>query len=323
MSDTQTTSEATATPGDGLDAFDARVDALLAESRAEEAAKPPLGLLDETPEAAPVAAPAPTDADTARAERRARLAKLQSEERQQVDSRREYAERDQMARQLAEAQARAKSLEESSAGRIDPSQLDEAKFFELAHQLNISPQKLGEFLTAQFNDPARAAVDRATQALDPRISAAEKRAADAEARVNEYIAEQQRRESQAQESQLRAQFVSSISPQTAPKAAAFLGSFGQAEFLKIADAAANSLPAGAGAQDLIDEIEEGLGRLASAFGTTTPPSSKHALPHVPTAAAKAITVSNSHAQDRATVVDDDDFASLPVEERAKRLIAAM
>lgn len=331
MSENQT-SEATATPAvaapsDGLDGFDARVDALLAESRAEEAAKPPLGLdvpsdgVDVHADTQP--APAVPDAEKARQERRERLAKLQEQERQRVDSQAKFAERDQLARQLAEAEAKAKRYEEAQAKAIDPSTLDEAKFFELAHQLNISPQKLGEFLSQQFNDPSSLAAQKATQALDPRIKAAEERAAAAERQVQEFIAAQQRAQQEAQEAQLRAQFVSSIKPDATPRSAAFVAKYGDAEFLKIADAAANSLPAGAGAQDLLDEIEEKLGELASVFGTQTPPSSKHALSPVPSGAAKPTTVSNSHAQERASVVDDDDFASLPLEERAKRLVAAM
>lgn len=320
----QTDASPAAAHGDGLDDFGARVDAMLAESRAEEAAKPPLGIEVDAPAEAATEAPAEAvDADKAREARKARLAQLKAEERARVDARAKFAERDQLARQLAEAQERAKRLEEERAKAIDPDKLDEAAFFELAARAGVSPEKLAQFLSSQVEDPARLAAQRAQQALDPRIAAAEERVRRAEEQVQQFIAAQQQREAQAREAQLRQEFVASVKPEAAPRAAAFIGKFGQDEFLKIADAAADSLPAGASTQDLIDEIEDKLGELASVFGVQTPPAASARTPSLPNGAAKPTTVSNSLAQDRATVVDDDDFASLPIEERAKRLIAAM
>lgn len=311
---------APANNNDGADGFEARLAALQSGDDGEAAPEP---AAEEAP-APPAAAAADSDAASRAAERRARLAAMQETLRKQVDSKRRQNEAHDYARNYEEAQRRAQELEAAAAKRIDPASLDEAGFFKLANQLNISPQRLGEWIRDATLNPEQAAAAAAKQALDPRIAAAEERAAKAEALVQEFIAEQQRAQAAHYEAQQRAAFVQSIAAEEAPHAAKFIASFGADEFLKIADSASRGLPDNAGRQALLDVIEENLERLAQVFMPTSsaPSSNGKQLPHVQPAAAKATTVSNSVAQERASVVEDDDWASLPFEVRLERMKAS-
>lgn len=296
-------------PGDGADDFDARLHALKADDGTASESAP------ETTASVPPA-PASEAVSDAAAARRARLAELSQKMRRQVDSRPAQPSEDYASKYEA-AQRRLQELEASQAKYVDPTKLDEAGFFQLASSLNISPQKLGEFLRTATLNPEVVAAQAAQKALDPRIAAAEERAAKAEQMVQEFLAQQQAAQQEAQASQVMHQFVSSITPDESPHAATFIRAFGQGEFLKVAESAANGLPAGAGRQALLDTIEENLSMLVNAFAPPSAPK-QPTTPFVP-AAAKATTVSNAHAQTRASVVEDDDFASLPFDERVARL----
>jgi hypothetical protein len=82
--------------------------------------------------------------------------------------------------------------------------------------------------------------------------------------------------------------------------------------------AANTLHDGAGAQAVLDVIEENLSSLAAIYAA--PPSNAPSKPNTPRGAAKPNTVSNSLAQQRSAVVDPEDLADLPYEERVRRLL---
>jgi hypothetical protein len=307
VSETQQASESASTP----DTFESRVHAVTEMVREEDAS-----VEQASREAvdAPPAAAGPDPVETARAERRARIAKWSSEEAQKVDRRAPLAEHDQAARRAEEFERRAKDLEAQLASRIDPSSLDEAALFNLFQTSKVSPQKLGEWIRDSISNPETLAATAAQRALDPRITAAEERALRAEQQVQEFIASQQRREAETAEKAAAREFVSAVTPDAAPRASAFLSTFGEGEFLKVAYSAAASLPQGAGHQALLDEIEETLDKFASAF------TSNGKQNQTPThAAAKATTVSNSVAQQRASVLEEDDFASLPFEERVRRV----
>jgi hypothetical protein len=304
-------------PGDGADDFDARLHALRAEPDASAPAPAPEAGNSLPPASA---SEADSDAGAKRAEeRRARLAEMQARLRRQVDDRPARPTEDYVAK-LAEAQKRLDEMQAAQSKFVDPSKLDEAGFFDLAKRLQVSPQKLGEFLREATLHPEVVAAQAAQKALDPRIAAAEERAAKAEQMVQQFIAEQHAREAQAREAAVMNQFVQSITPEEAPHAATFLQAFGPQEFLRVVESAASELPEGAGRQALVDVLEENLERLARAF--VPPSSAKQTTPTPIHAAAKATTVSNTLAQTRASVVEDDDWASLPFEERLARMKAS-
>ncbi len=108
----------------------------------------------------------------------------------------------------------------------------------------------------------------------------------------------------------------------APFSARFLHNFGVNEFSKLAQSAAASVPPGAGWQAVLDTIEENLSSMAQIYALQNGSAQQRPQASPPNrAAAKApTTVSNSLAQERASVVDEQaDWGSLPFEERSARL----
>ena len=323
MSDTNTAgiqqtsdaSPAAASPGDGAGDFDARLAALKGDGGA---------VSEPAPEGSASVPPAPSEADSAAARsqaRAARLAEMSARLRRQVDSRPAQPSED-YATKYAEAQKRLQEMEAARSKYVDPTALDEAGFFELASRLQVSPQKLGEYLRTATLNPEIAAAESARKALDPRITAAEERAAAAERRVEEFLQQQMAQQARAQEEAVVHGFIQSVSPDEAPLTASFIRQFGAGEFRSLMQSAANGLPDGAGRQALLDVIESNLEQLVRGLVPSPPSSAKQTTPSPIPAAAKATTVSNAHAQERASVVEDDDWASLPFEVRLERMKAS-
>ena len=263
-------------------------------------------------------------ASDAATERRARLERLRAEEAARVDAQRKHRDGEELRRRIDEAEQRAKAAEERASRAIDPASLTQEKFFELASTLNVPPQKLGEWLRERMTNPELAAEQAAVRALDPKLTAIEKRLADKEAQLDAFLQDQQRRAAQAEEQEAFNTFVqfTGQSGATAPHSARFLETFGPKEFHRLALSAAASVPPNAGAQAVLDQIEENLSLLARVYSGNAPaPQQRPAHPHPSLAAAKApTTVSNTLAQQRAAVVDDDaKWASLSFEERSARV----
>lgn len=245
---------------------------------------------------------------------------MAAKERQHVDSRARLAEADRLQRELAVERQRAAELEKRATTYIDPSKLDAATFFQLAEQSKVPPAQLGEWLREAMANPERVAASSARKALDPELEAIRRENAEMRAELQTYIKQQSDARAQAEEAHYEHQLVSSIQPDVAPHAHTFLAKFGPEEFLKVARSAGRTLSEGAGAQALIDTIEEHLEQFASAFLPAQPVSKAPASPSQVRAAAKAnTTVSNAMAQQRASVVDEDDFADLSYDERLARL----
>jgi hypothetical protein len=305
----------------GGDTFEQRLAALHTELRAaspEAAGEAADGSPQPPAEASPVA----SDDAAQRAEaRRARLAELAARERRNVDISTKLAERDRLARELEQERQTRAQLEARTKELIDISKLDEASFFDLAQRANVPPQKLGEWLRDAMTNPERLASTVAKKALDPELEAIRRENAEMREQLQSFISAQRQAEAEAQERAVEQQFLGSIQAESAPHAHTFLSKFGPEEFLKIARSAGRTLPPGAGAQALIDTIEEHLESFASAFGAS-PQTQSNGLaptPHRPAAAKAPNTLSNAMARERASVVDESSFDDLPYEERLARI----
>lgn len=276
----------------------------------------------DLPIAATQPVPAPDAGAQARAERRAKLDAMRAKERASVDAHSALRERDELRRKLVEAESRHKEYET----RIDPGSLTPERLFALAERMpNLSPQQLGEWLRERMANPEVAAREAAARAVDPKISALEKQIATQQRMIDDFLGKQSAAETRALEQQVAQEFFSftSSNAATSPLAARFLEHHGADDFLVLAQSAAQHLPPSAGAQAVLDEIEERLSQLGAIYSAhSAAPQRRQAIP-TPShfAAAQAPThVTNTLAQKRSSVVDEEAaWAQLPFEERSARL----
>lgn len=287
-----------------------------AADEAAPAASPPAG--DASP-----AAPVETDAASkARAERREAFKRLQEEERARVDAMAAIRERDELRQKLAALESQAKT---QPANVVDLDSLDEEKFYAIAEKAKVNPTRFYEWLRERMANPELAAAQAATRAVDPKLAALEKQNAELRARIDAWEQQQQRAAEEAQERQFADQIMSFTreNAATSPYAAWFLNEHGANEFYKVAVSAAQRVPPGAGAQHLLDEVEEMLVQAYSKRPPETgnPQRRQASPPHQNPAAAQApIHVSNSLAQQRSSIIDEDEnWAALPFEERSARV----
>lgn len=289
----------------------------------------PAGDAGESPSPKATEAPslaAPADSEEARAQaRRERLAALSAQDRERVDHKARLAAQDKLAKDLEAAQKRAEEAEARAASRIDRADIkDPMRVFAIMQEEGVAPDRIAEAIREAMANPEKYAEARATEAakkaVDPEVKALREKLAALEAREAEREAAWQKHQEGIRAQQAASEFFkfTEDNATVAPYAASFLRKHGPEQFYKLADKAAQDVPAGAGYQAVLDIIEENLSALASTFGTPPTPSKASALPS--RAAAKANTVSNKDAATRATVVDgDEDLSSLTLEERAERL----
>lgn len=250
-----------------------------------------------------------------RAERRAKLDELNAKSRASVDAKTALKERDELRRKVQE-------LEGQIGGRIDPGALDEEQFFVMAERLKVPPQKLYEWLQKRVDRPELAAI---RSEVDPKLAALEKRNADLEARLDEFLNGQNEQAETAAAAEAAHEFASFTSQNaaTSPYAARFLEAHGAAQFVKLAEGAARSLPPGAGPQALLDEIEENLAALGAIYAAPTAPQRPQAnTPRIHAPAQAPTHVTNQLAQQRSRVVDEEAaLENMSLEERASILFA--
>lgn len=282
---------------------------------ADEEAAPP------APSEATVASPVASEDEATKA-RRERLAKLTADEARSVDAKAQKKEQDELRQRLERAEKRAEEAERMAAQRIDITNLTESQFFEHAAKAKVTPQRLGEWLREQTQNPELAASRAAEAAVTPKLTEIEKRIAEKEARLDQFLAQQAQQAADAEEAQAFQSFASFTASNavTAPYSANFLNQAGADQFRKVATSIAATLPPNAGPQALLDKLEENFAQLARIYA----PSGATAKPSTPQpnhgAAKPMTTVSNTLAQTRASVVDEDaEWASLPFEERSARL----
>ena len=140
-----------------------------------------------------------------------------------------------------------------------------------------------------------------------------------------FLRQQEEQRAAYQEAQAVHQFTAYTQSNAAdaPYASAFLREFGPDEFATVARSAAQSVPPNAGWQAVLDVIEDNLSGMAKIYAAN--PAAIQQRPQAPSkqvpAAAKApTTVSNSLAQERASVVDEDtNWGSLSFEERSAKV----
>jgi hypothetical protein len=265
----------------------------------------------------------PDAAAQARAARREALAKLQTEERGRVDAMAAIRERDELRTRLAAAEARQKEYEQ----RIDPSTLaDPAQFFALAEKaVGSDPTKLYEWMRERMANPELAAVHAAKKAIDPDLAAVKAENAALKKQVEDFLASQTQTKEAADEAAAEREFFAFTSENaaTSPHSARFLQEYGPDEFVKLARRAVQSVPAHGGAQAILDEIEENLTAFGRMYAPQTGASTQRrqaSPPQAPAAAQAPTTISNTLAQQRSSVVDEDsEWAALPFEERSARL----
>jgi hypothetical protein len=274
---------------------------------------------------APAAAPAAVEPDEnakARAERRAALEKLKADERTKVDTTTARRELDELRNQLNAEREKNKAYEKY----VDPSKLTKDQFFRLYEQNpELSPKELGEWLRERMADPEAAATQAATRAVDPKLAALEKKIADQQAVIDNFMNQQQSAQAEAAEQAYARQFFSFTQENaaTSPLSARFLAKHGADEYYRLAQSAVQNVPAHAGPQAILDEIEEQLTALGQIYQPEqgTPQRRPATAPQPNPAAAQAPThVSNSLAQQRSSVIDEEtEWAALPFEERSARL----
>lgn len=322
--------------GDEL-SVDQRVAALHEELRAARpapAVERTEDVATETPAgpATPVASAADSDSEKRRAERKARLDAVAAQNRESVERKERQAAQERIQREHAEAVARAEAAEKRAAGLVDISALDEASFLRLAEQKGIDGAKLGAWMRDAMTNPERvaeAAALKATQAeYDPKLSAIQAENAALKARLDAFEAQQAASRQAAEDAHHTNLFLGHVekSAERAPLAVKLLA-HDRDEFIEIANIAASRIPAGAGAEALMDKIEDILDsdvravsqKYAAIYGSPAATPQAPSRASAPTAAAKANTVSNSLAQERASVVEEEDWAKLPLAERVRRL----
>lgn len=318
-----TTPDATSDDGAELN-LDQRAETLIAqlETEAKAAARETADTPADTAPAKTEAKPAPEAAppgepktpEQIATERRARLAaidKMAEEERQRHAARR--TERNaQPPPQAAPPPA--------VAPPFDPK--DPASVFRFIETHQVPPQAVADWL-ATANDPQRAAEAVAKRTLSP----VEQRIADLEAYTKNIETKLQQRDQAAQEqvAVAQAQTILASHVQTVAKESplsARLHARKPKDFFTLAGRAADMLPEGFGAQDVIDKIEEHLSELYESVReepAQAAPSTKQATKP---AAAKA-NVGNRLAAERATAVEPDDEESGDLDERARRLKARL
>ncbi len=277
------------------------------------------------------ASPSQTDSPAVSAEdaakaRRERLAKAAADMRASVDAKAQKREDAELRQRLAAAEKRAEEAERMRDQRIDISTLTEPQFFEYAAKAKVAPARLAEWLKEQSEHPELAAHRAAESAVAPKLTEWEKRIAAKEAELDQIIEHQRRSVVDAEEHAAFQEFAAFTASNavTSPYSAAFLQRKGAGEFKKLALSAAARVPPGAGAQAVLDHIEENLSLLAEIYAPPGAPA-KASNPHpIPGAAKPMTTVSNTLAQQRASVVDEDDSLSgLTFEERSARVFGRL
>lgn len=298
--------------------FEARSNAAFGIDDAKPAGEAPSSA-DNQPGASPADSAA---VDHAQA-RRGRLAKLQAQERASVDAKQRQKGNEDLQQRLAVVEKERDEAKRMADQRIDFASLDERSFLEHAAKARVTPQRLAEWIKEQSERPELAMHRAADAAIQPKLTEWEKRIAEKESKLDAIIAQQEQQAIAREEAQAFHEFSSFVqeSATTSPYSAAFLAKHGPEQFSKLAFSAAASVPPGAGAQAVLDHIEENLSLLAPIYAApAATPAKPSNPPNIPGAAKPMSTVSNTLAQTRASVVDEDAaLAGLSFEERSARV----
>lgn len=291
---------------------------------ADDATSPPAGTAPATTSAADS-----TD-EARRAERRARLDALKATERQSVDRKERQSANDKLQRDFAAAQARAEQAEARAAAGIDRSILkDPLKVIKLLEDAGIPADQVANAIRESITNPEITATRAAREAISPELAAMRQAMEAQQAQIADLLAQQSAASAHATEQRDTEDFLGFAgAAKDTHKLSASLLAHDRNEFLALANIAAAGVPAGAGRAALLDRLEDMLDgdvrqvaqKYAAIYGPTPAPSP---ATQPRSGAVQPTTVSNSLAQGRSTLVEEEDFARLPIEERAKRLIRSM
>ncbi len=293
----------------------------------------PAGEVEEGGESRPagappaVASPADSDAEARRIERQKRLQAFTQQERQAVDRKEHLARAE---KEAARAQAAEERIAALTGSTFDRAVLkDPLKVMRLMEAEGISADKVAEAIRESLSNPDIMAGRAAREAVSPELAEARQLIARQNARLDAIEQERAQERQATNEQRYTEQFIGHVTAnaQRAPLAARLL-EHDRAEFMQMAHIAVERIPNGAGADALLDAVEDMLDRDVRAVATKysaiygqqpSPSPAKQPRP----GAVQPRTVSNSLAQERGSLVDEDDLSKLPVEERARRLIRAM
>lgn len=312
------------------ESYEERVARVFADKDGASSAQPADGSDPTAPPTAP-GAPAASAPDQAAEERRKRLAQLEAEERNRVDAQAKHREVEQIRQRLAAAERERDEAKQRAQHLVDPSALDEEGFFGVLDKVfeRVPADKLGQKIRERMTNPEIAAAQAAKKAVDPELAALKSELATTKEQLSSFMQQHLSASEQAAEAQAAHEFGGYVAANAAvaPHSAAFLREMGGQEFYKLALSAAAKLPANAGPQAVLDRIEEDIldnrdkaERLARIYAPQSATQQRQAPTPNPAAAKAMTTVSNTLAQQRASVVDEDaEWASLPFEERSARL----
>lgn len=305
-----------------------RTASLMDELRADPSQ--PAGEVEEDAEGspastAPVASPADSDAEQRRAERRKRLEAFAQQERQSVDHKERQAYAEKQAQRAKEAEDKLAAM---SQGTFDRAVLkDPLAVMRMMEEAGVDASQVAEAIRESISNPNVAASRAAREAVSPELAEAKAIIARQEARLSKLEGERESERAAITERQHVENFVSHInaSAQHTPLAAALL-KHDREEFIEMANIASQKVPPGSGREALADALEELLDKEARGVFTkysaiygapiATPPSQ---ATRTRSGAVQPTTLSNTLAQERGSLADEEDWAHLTVEERARRL----
>lgn len=325
---------APALTGDGgLDARIAAVNAMLDEGSPATAGEPTVSDgAPPTPAASTSqgGSPAASDDPAKRAEeRRARLEEAKLRMRQRVDDKARQTAHERMQADLAAAQKRIADAEAAAQARLDRVTLkDPIAILREMEREGVPADAVANAIRERMQNPEAVAERMARTAITPEVAAIRKENEALKARLDAFEKAQAEAQAQAEEERSTQEFLGFVkqSAQAAPLSAKLLDK-NPREFIQLATLAAERVQ-GLGPTALLDAVEEMIHTEVRTIAETyssviglIPSQQTQALPPTPRAAAQANTVSNSLAQGRTAIVDEEkDWAALPLEERAARLI---
>jgi len=296
------------------DTLEARAARATAELRAEAKGQP-------VADGEQIAATAEPLAVDPREERNKRIKALQQAELEKAQQRRQRQRAPQVDPAIEQRLQRLNALE-AKVAEYERAYSDETEFLRAAEKRGIAPEKIGKWLVDSTNDPSLIAQKR----IAPELEARDKKIAELEQRLESFVQTQEQHAVAAQRAHVEQTFMHHIaSSQETPYSAAFLKQVGAQNFMAFADAAAEGLPPGSGLQAAVDIVESQLEKLAGIYTPAATAPKPAATPpqqsKPPRAAAKAPqTLSNNVAAERSLVEEEEDWSSIPLEERARRLV---
>lgn len=275
-----------------------------ASADAGEAAAPPATADAGADSGTPAAEKTPAEA---RAER---LAALEQKAAADAEARQRKAAQRERETEAETWRRRALEAEKRAEGLVDLRGIDADRFLELAHAAGMTPEHLGEWVRTATEGPEHAA----RRAITPEVEALKKLVQAQDEKINSLL----RRDEMSARQREDAEAVSHLLDMTkgssdAPLAAAYLEKRGAEKFLEFVASKTTHLPDGSGLQAVLDIVETELEQDAAVFSTTKP------APSTRSAAAKADTISNRHASERAEVTVPDNWEDLTIDERAEWL----